>query len=331
MHFGRALDELELNQIPAEQRAEAVRDQVDAIAAKSIFDDYLTSQKTPFLNTLTDPSRLRMLLRQIPANVLTAASLKSINREFCQKLGLVAGTTHPFCELFNIGLLGKVQQNAASGGEFQKFRHPIEFDWNQEEILEEDALYLLHPGLTSAICRARSMNLNRVNIIGADRPWVRKNEHSGVPQIFISHSSIDKPALESILPALADKLNLRFPCDIWFDKWKIRGGDDIHQKVERGVHGSDIVVLFASTASLASGWVEKEWRSKHLEEINSGEIRVITAVLNGTTPNDLPTFLKMKLAIVLSDSDLHFSIEELAESVAFHASERLRHLFHTGA
>lgn len=331
MHFGRALDELSLLEIPAKERAESIRDQVDAIAAKTIFDDYLSSQKTPFLNTLIDQSRLRVLLRQIPSNVLTADSLKSINREFCQKLGLIAGTAHPFCELFNIGLLGKVQQNAASGGEFQKFRRPIEFDWSQEEILEENAIYLLHPGLTSAICRARSMNLNRVNIIGTDRPWVKKNGHSGLPQIFVSHSSLDKPALEEILPALADKLNLRFPSDLWFDKWKIKGGDDIHQKVERGVAGSDIVILFASSASLKSGWVDKEWRSKHLEEIKSGEIRVITAVLNGTTPNELPDFLKMKLAIVLSESDLHFSIEELAESVAFHATERLRHLFPTGA
>jgi len=174
------------------------------------------------------------------------------------------------------------------------------------------------------------MNLNRVNIIGTDRPWVRKSGHNGIPQIFISHSSIDKPALEEILPALADKLNLRFPADLWFDKWKIRGGDDIHQKVERGVEGSDIVILFASSSSLKSGWVDKEWRTKHLEEINSGEIRVITAVLNGTTPNELPSFLRLKLAIVLSESDLHFSIEELAESAAFHASERLRHMFPTG-
>ncbi|AFL73259.1 toll/interleukin-1 receptor domain-containing protein [Thiocystis violascens] len=330
MHFGKALDDTQLFKLESDERAEEIRDQVDTIAAKSIFDDYLTSQKTPFLKTLTDLGRLRILLRLIPSNVLTASSLKSINDEFAKRIGLAPDLSHPFCELFNIGLLGRVQQNAASGGEFQYFRKPFEFDWNQKEILVEKAIYLLHPGLTSSICRERGMNLNRVNIIGIDRKWLSKGEHNGVPKIFLSHSSIDKLFLEKILPLLEHRLNLKFPSDFWLDKWKIRPGDDIHQKVELGVAGSDIVILFASANSLASGWVEKEWRTKHLEEISNGEIRVIVAIIDGTSPKKLPEFLKSKLAIVLSETDYEYSVGDLAESIGYHASTHLARLFPSG-
>lgn len=326
MHFGKELAHAKLHELSNEDRQEEIRDIVDAVAAKTIFDDYLSSQKAPFLHTLTDIERLRALLRLIPSSVLTADSLRSVNIEFAARVGLSLEQSHPFCELFNLGLLGRVQQNSASGGNFQYFRKPYEFDWNQAEILAKDAVYLLHPGLTSYICKERLIYLNRANVIGMDRKWNLKGGHDGVPKIFISHSSVDKDTLVDLLHKLRHKLNLRFPADFWFDKWKIRIGEDIHQKVEKGVSGSDIVVLFSSKTSMDSGWVQKEWRTKHYQEISSGGIRVIVAIIDSSSPNDLPDFLKSKLAIVLSGSDLDYSIDRLAESIAFHSEENISRL-----
>jgi hypothetical protein len=324
MIFGRELALAGLLGLPEAERQEEIRDQVDRVAAESSYKDYLLGQMTSFLKTLTGEERIRELLNLIPSNVFTASSLKSINDKFCQNIGVRPEKTHPFCELFNIGLLGRVQQNTASSGEFQYFRKLHEFDWKQENILTENAIYLLHPGLTSQASNMHNININRLNIIGTGRKWINKDGHFGIPKIFISHSSNDKPLLEEkLLPSLEHKLNLKFPSDFWLDKWKIHGGDDIYDKIESGVAEADIVVLFASKASLASGWVEKEWKTKLAQEIRERDIRLIVAIIDETTPNDLPAFLQNKLAVIILESDLDGSIEKLAAGIAKSASKLL--------
>jgi len=119
-----------------------------------------------------------------------------------------------------------------------------------------------------------------------------------------------------------------FPSDFWFDKWKIHGGEDLFDKIANGVTESDVVVLFASKASLTSGWVEKEWETKLKEEIEDKVMRLIVAIIDETTPNELPVLLQNKyMVIMLRDGVegpfLDSSIEKLAVSIARLASKLL--------
>jgi len=321
MYFGRAIDELNLHTIKLlNKRISELRDTVDDVSAENVLYDYLTGQMKMFLYTLGNVDHLRTLLELIPSNVLTADSLQSIHKEFCLRTLIPESSAHPFCELYNIGLLGQVRQDTASCGDFQYFRKPFDFDWKKHAILKKGAIYLIHPGLASAISRDRSLQLNRVNVIGSGKQWKsRMCRHgflkNGIPEVFISHSSVDKDQVRKLLPSIKHEINLRFPADIWFDEWKIQVGDDIHQEVERGVANADVVVLFASVSSLHSPWVEKEWRTKHYDEIESRSIKVIVAIIDNSKFSDLPDFLRGKLAINIGNDASSYALIKLAKSI----------------
>ena len=298
MQFGKALDETELSYFEPDERMRRIRDVIDNTSAENMFEDYLESQKQMFMRTLNTETRLKELLKLIPSNVLTSSSLVSINRRFVQATGIEHSDSHPFCELFNSGLIGHVRFDPATGEQFQYFRKSHEFDWNQEEILKADSIYVLHPGLVSHLAKTSPLHLNKFIVVEPDRPWIASRGHTGLPTVFVSHSTTDKPLLEPFLDLLQDELNLILPSNLWIDKRKIVPGDNIHNEVERGVSGSDIVVLFASSASLSSGWVEQEWRTLHEKEITEHRTRVIVAIVDDTKPGDLPPFLKAKLAAI---------------------------------
>lgn len=323
MHFGKFLDNANLNGMDEDQRQRTIENTVDDVASVQIYEDYLRDQKSHFLKILRTTDMLRKLLKLVPSNVLTLRSLRSIHAVFCKRMKLGKKDSHPFCELFNIGLLGRVQLDIAAAGLTQYFRKSHEFDWKQEELLEDDTIYLLHPGLASAIVRTRRININRANVVGSDRPWVEKKGHDGIPKLFISYSSVDRSLVEKILKYLIPEVDLRFPSHIWFDKWSIRPGQHRHEELEKGVIGADIVILFASKSSLNSGWVDTEWRCKHEQEIATGKIRLIVVIVNETSFDELPEFLKMKLAVKINKSNMTYMARELADSICHYSEECL--------
>ncbi|MEQ8754789.1 MAG: toll/interleukin-1 receptor domain-containing protein [Coleofasciculus sp. G1-WW12-02] len=71
---------------------------------------------------------------------------------------------------------------------------------------------------------------------------------------FISHSSIDKPFVER----LATDLRTREGIDAWLDKWEIRPGDRIPDKLEDGLANPGILVLVLSPDSVAQVQKAKE-------------------------------------------------------------------------
>lgn len=324
MQFGKAIDELDLVNMTEKNRTLEIRETVDFVAAEKTIADYLAGQKRIFMKTLKDEQRLRALFHLIPSNVLTAHALESINKKFCSLIKIPEDSSHPFCELYNSGLLGKVRLDSASGGHYQYFKRPFEFDWFHKEILQRNATYLIHPGLMSHIAKETELKINRINAVGVGREWKIKSGRNGVPKVFISYSFIDTLHLEPIIEALQYELDLKFPSDIWLDKWKIIPGMDIHQSVEKGVEDADMVVLFASPSSLASGWVDKEWRTKHNTEITTQDICLVVALLNKTKPENLPPFLKGKRAVRCNTAD---SAKELANAIAYHVDVSLKKKF----
>lgn len=182
MQFGKALDEIELADMSEVERLSEIRETIDAVASEKVFADYLAGQKLMFMKTLVNEKRLRLLLQLIPSNVLTASSLKSINKTFCTRAKISERNAHPFCELFNSGLLGKVRFDTVSGGQYQYFRKPFEFDWNHNEILQPNAIYLVHPGLMSCIAKDVDLKLNRVNVVGCDREWKKTMVTTAYPK-----------------------------------------------------------------------------------------------------------------------------------------------------
>jgi hypothetical protein len=71
--------------------------------------------------------------------------------------------------------------------------------------------------------------------------------------IFISHSSIDKPFVRKLATAL---LAEGFP--VWLDTWKMSLGDSLLKGVYSGIEESSMVLLVVSRNAIESGWVNRE-------------------------------------------------------------------------
>jgi 5'-deoxynucleotidase YfbR-like HD superfamily hydrolase len=102
-------------------------------------------------------------------------------------------------------------------------------------------------------------------------------------KIFLSHSSKDK--------AFVRRLNKDLQShnfDTWLDHEKIPLGASISTAVESAVEQSDILLIVLSRNSIASGWVDTEWRSKFFRQMDEKKDRVIPLLLNECV---IPLFL----------------------------------------
>src|SRR4051794_1456451 len=113
-------------------------------------------------------------------------------------------------------------------------------------------------------------------------------------KFFLSHSSPDKPFVQKLANDLSD-----YGHSCWLDEWEIKVGDSITQKIEQGLGEADYVVLVLSKRSVASKWVEREWRAKYWEQVNSGTKQVLPCLLEHC---DVPILLKdLKYANFVED------------------------------
>jgi hypothetical protein len=105
-------------------------------------------------------------------------------------------------------------------------------------------------------------------------------------KVFISYSSKDS---EFVTRLAIDLKKMGF--ETWLDKWEIKVGDDIFDKIQFGIRDSDYVVLVLSCNSVSSGWVDKEWKTVYWSEIASHNVRLLPALLNDC---EIPEFLKFR-------------------------------------
>ena len=105
-------------------------------------------------------------------------------------------------------------------------------------------------------------------------------------KVFISHSSADKPFVRDLARDL-----IALGHEPWLDEWEIKVGDCIVSKIESGVANSDYVVIVLSGRSVASGWVDREWKTKYWDEIEQERTMVLPVLIEDC---DLPGLLKTK-------------------------------------
>src|SRR5690348_13494053 len=105
--------------------------------------------------------------------------------------------------------------------------------------------------------------------------------------IFISHSGRDADAALR----LAEDLK-RAGLDVWLDAWEIGVGDRITQSIQTGLRRADFLALWITKASVASGWVEREWQNKYRAEVESGTTVILPLLAENC---ELPELLADKL------------------------------------
>jgi hypothetical protein len=302
-------------------RIELIRSIVNNVGLDKTYNDYLISQKRMFLTALSEREDIDGLLRMISTNVLRGTTLRAIAAQFQADRGGAARYQHPFCELFNNGLLGTVEVDPANPRRFiQKFQRPHEFDWHMHAMVSDDRIYLLHPSIQSKVrtLRPGRFYLNPSQVIGHGREWKGGDDDRIYPTIFVSHARTEQPEIKKYVEQLNRKLHLLMPCDFWIDTEQLPKGATVEPLIDQALDESDLVLAFVSRAAIDSPWFAHEWGRKQLAEFNSKELMVIPCNLDGVSFERLPPVLRAKNAAMLCGppESIETELNHLAHDIA---------------
>lgn len=98
-------------------------------------------------------------------------------------------------------------------------------------------------------------------------------------QVFISHSSIDKPIAIRIKEQLES-----IGVNTWLDDAEIRVGDSIPDKVAEGLKESEIICILLSQNSVQSFWVKRELNAFLPQYINGNKVILPCKLDNSEVP-----------------------------------------------
>ncbi len=118
---------------------------------------------------------------------------------------------------------------------------------------------------------------------------IKAKETEGKFDVFLSHNSKDKAAVEKIAKRL-----LTVGIRAWLDKWHLSPGDTVSDTLERAIETIPCAALFFGPADIGK-WHIMEVRS-YVEKWASGDARMIPVILPGVEEApELPLFVRHTL------------------------------------
>jgi class 3 adenylate cyclase len=158
---------------PRRRTRETVRQQITRSAA-AIAQGFIT-EMAPHLPQFDR----EILFRLIRRNVISRAELRVLSEQYDRLFSAKQGGSapiacHVFASMFKIGLLGYVGIHPETAELVQYFRHPGEVPLDRDDVLPDAEHFLIHPSLDLLIGSYNPeyfRHLDKLNVIGADRPW----------------------------------------------------------------------------------------------------------------------------------------------------------------
>lgn len=98
--------------------------------------------------------------------------------------------------------------------------------------------------------------------------------------VFLSHNSKDKPAVETLAVRLTDEARLR----VWLDKWNLIPGEPWQEEIERALDQAHTCAVFLGPHEFG-GWHHEEMRAALNRRVadRTPKFRVIPVLLPGQT------------------------------------------------
>ena len=131
--------------------------------------------------------------------------------------------------------------------------------------------------------------------------------------IFVSHSSRDKPLAERMSLALELK-----GYTVWLDTKEILVGDDLVTEVFQGVADSNFVVVLLSEVSVQSNWVREEYSAAKVREIEESQVVILPAKIEEC---EIPPPLKTKKYADFSQS-WDYGFREILNAIEGHVGRQ---------
>lgn len=189
---------------------EGFRDIVITVSSKDIVSNVFSEMEI-LLNALRKKENREAFLALIPTNILSMSEVKEICRMFNNLTGCEfeyckdCKFKHPFCELYNIGLLGIIEEDHSNNLK-QNFIEPYEMSQFPKYVLPaKSPYYLLHSSLRAYITYLRNRSYGKKYkivphvIIGNSCNWEKQNEKFISTQKVIDSKVLDSETTEKIL------------------------------------------------------------------------------------------------------------------------------------
>ena len=112
---------------------------------------------------------------------------------------------------------------------------------------------------------------------------------SDAPNVYLAHASENKANLAEPLARTLFDAGIY----VWLDKWEIRSGDSLRQKMEQGLSNCSHFVVLLTPESINKPWVNAEIDAGFLQDIEGSSAFI--ALRNGISVGDLSPFLKSRL------------------------------------
>jgi TIR domain-containing protein len=111
----------------------------------------------------------------------------------------------------------------------------------------------------------------------------------GCPRVFVSHAREDK---ERFVLDFATKLRSQHDVDAWLDRWEMRPGDSLIQKIfDEGIGQAEAVIVIISEHSINKPWVRKELDVSTVRQIED-DIKLIPVVIGDVEKHQIPASLR---------------------------------------
>lgn len=139
--------------------------------------------------------------------------------------------------------------------------------------------------------------------------------------VFISYSSKDREFVEKLCKMLIQK-----HIGVWLDKWEMRPGDSLIDKIQNGLETSSHLLVVLSPNYIQSEWCKKEQNAGIMKEIKAKEVILIPILLEDC---EIPIFLQEK---VYADFRKNFysGFSELIASLSEIANEHMGRFYNNG-
>jgi TIR domain len=104
--------------------------------------------------------------------------------------------------------------------------------------------------------------------------------------VFISYSHEDREVVDRIAANL-----VRRRVNVWVDRWELRIGDSLIQRIQSEIQSADALVVMLSRASVRSAWCQKELSAGLIRELEERRVVVLPVLLEEC---EIPLFLRDK-------------------------------------
>lgn len=119
--------------------------------------------------------------------------------------------------------------------------------------------------------------------------------------LFFSYSYEDKKFVMQVYKYLKSE-----GFKIWIDSEEMKSGDNISEKINKGLENSRHILLFISQNSINS-----EWTMQEIEFAIASNTSILTMIIDNTDISDLPVFIQNTQVFKINDNNFINKKKEL--------------------